>query len=131
MRTSFILRSVCLVGVALLHAGCSSLVAGTSPEADLATLAMRTNPDRYILVTVENEPTAMPTRAGSTTRGYDTAVRYQVSSQARATVQSLSSTYQLREVRSWPIPALHVHCIVFELPGNADRDAVLAQLETG
>ena len=128
MRTCLFLRSLYLVGVALLHAGCSSLVAGTSPEADLATLAMRANPDRYILVTVENEPTAMQTRAGSTTRGYDTAVRYKVSSRARATVQSLSSTYQLREVRSWPIPALHVHCIVFELPGGTEREAVLAQL---
>ena len=128
MRTSLLLRSLCLVGVVLLHAGCSSLVADTSPEADHATLAMRANPDRYILVTVENEPTAMQTRAGSTTRGYDTAVRYKVSSRARATAQSLSSTYQLREVRSWPIPALRVHCIVFELPGGAEREAVLTQL---
>jgi hypothetical protein len=128
MRTSLILRRLCLVGVVLLHAGCSSFVARTSPEADHATLAMRANPDRYILVTVENEPTAMQTRAGSTTRGYDTAVRYKVSSRARATVQSLSNTYRLREVRSWPIPALRVHCIVFELPGGTEREAVLAQL---
>ena len=119
MRTSLILRSLCLVGVVLLQAGCSIFVAGTSPEADHATLAMRTNPERYILVTVENEPTAMQTRAGSTTRGYDTAVRYKVSSRARATVQSLSSTYQLREVRSWPIPALRVHTMDVSCSGMA------------
>jgi len=121
-------RRLCLVGVALLLAGCSGLVAGTSPDVDVATLAMRENPERYILVTVENEPAAMQTRAGSTTRGYDTAVRYKVSSRARATVQSLSSAYRLREVRAWPIPALRVHCVVFELPGGAEREAVLAQL---
>ncbi len=128
MRTSSVLRRLCLIGVLLLHVGCSGLIAGTSPDVDGATLAMRENPDRYILVTVENQPAAMQTRAGSTTRGYDTAVRYKVSSRARAAIQSLSSAYRLREVRSWPIPALRVHCVVFELPGDAERETVLAQL---
>jgi hypothetical protein len=128
MRTSSVLRRLCLIGALLFHAGCSGLIAGTSPDVDGAALAMRENPDRYILVTVENQPAAMQTRAGSTTRGYDTAVRYKVSSRARAAVQSLSSAYRLREVRSWPIPALRVHCVVFELPGDAERETVLAQL---
>jgi hypothetical protein len=117
-----------LACVALLLAGCSSLMAGNAPDVDDATLAMRASPERYILVTVENEPAAMQTRAGSTTRGYDTAVRYKVSSRARTTVRELASTYDLREVRSWPIPALRVHCIVFELPGDAEREAVLTKL---
>jgi hypothetical protein len=115
-------------GVMLLLAGCSSVGARTTAEVDTAMLDMRSNPERYILVTVDNEPWAMQTRAGSTTRGYDTAVRYKVSSRARAMVQQLSSAYRLREVNAWPIPALRVHCVVFELPGEAEREAVLARL---
>lgn len=129
MRTCCTLRSLCLAGVAMLNAGCGAIVAGTSSDTQLATLAMRANPERYIVITVQNEPAAMQTRAGSTTRGYDAVLRYKVSSRARATVQTLSSTYRLREVRSWPITALRVHCVVFELPDGADREAVLAQLE--
>jgi len=122
------LCAMCTVGVMVLLAGCSSLGARTTPEVDAATLDMRSNPERYILVTVDNEPWAMQTRAGSTTRGYDTAVRYKVSSRALATVQQLSTAYRLREVNAWPIPALRVHCVVFELPGEAEREAVLARL---
>ena len=129
MSMHVVARCLCLVGLALLHAACGTVTAGNVPDIDGATLAMRANPDRYILVTVENQPAAMQTRAGSTTRGYDTAVRYKVSSRARATVQALSVTYRLREVRSWPIPALRVHCVVFELPGGVEREAVLAQLK--
>jgi subtilisin family serine protease len=128
MRTAPALHALCLAGIALLCGGCSGLVAATGPDGDLATPEMRATPERYILVTVENQPLAMQTRAGSTTRGYDTAVRYKVSSRARATVQALADAYGLREVRAWPIPALHVHCVVFELAGDTDRDEVLARL---
>ena len=122
-------RVLCAAAVALL-AGCSALGARAAPEEDADALGMRSNPERYVLVTVDNEPWAMQTRAGATTRGYDTAVRYRVSSRARATVQELSSSYHLREVRGWPIPALKVHCVVFELPGGAERETVLAQLRS-
>jgi hypothetical protein len=119
-------RTLCVAAVVLQLAGCSSV--GARAAEDDAAPGMRSNPERYILVTVDNEPSTMQTRAGATTRGYDTVVRYKVSSRARATVQELSSSYRLREVRAWPIPALKVHCVVFELPAGAEREAVLARL---
>ena len=56
MRASSVLRRLCLIGVLLFHAGCSGLIAGTSPDVDGAT---RENPDLDILVTVENQSAAM------------------------------------------------------------------------
>ncbi len=129
MNRSCIVRSLCVVALAVLHAGCSTLGTGSPNDLDVVTEAMRSHPERYILVTLRNEPAPFATRPGSTTRGYDAAARYAVSARTRSVARALSSAYGLREVRSWPIPALGVHCVVFELPSGVDRDAILAQLQ--
>ena len=129
MNMAIIVRSLCVIAVAMLHAGCSTLRAGSPTDANGVAESMRSNPDRYILVTLRNEPTPFATRVGSSPRGYDAATRYAVSARTNSVARQLSSAYGLREVRSWPIPALEVHCVVFELPDGADRDAILAQLQ--
>ncbi len=42
--------------------------------------------------------------------------------------RALAARHDLREVQSWPIAALNVHCIVFEIPGGVPRETVLATL---
>jgi hypothetical protein len=67
-------------------------------------------------------------RNASSVRGYDAAVPYTASARSRAVARSLARTYGLREVTSWPIAAIRIHCIVFELPPATAREAVLARL---
>jgi subtilisin family serine protease len=43
-------------------------------------------------------------------------------------MKTLEVDYGLHEVTSWPIEPLHMHCAILELPANADRTAVLANL---
>src|SRR3981081_3366553 len=74
---------------------------------------MQSDPSKFVVVTVRNDPRPLTTRAGATLRGYDSAGLYGITSDARAAVRALSRDYGLREVSAWPIAALRVHCIVF------------------
>jgi hypothetical protein len=107
-------------------AGCASTVGGLSipplPEA------ARSGPEHYLLVTVRNEPAPLPSRAGSTLRGYDGAASYAVSGRARSLAHAIAIDYRMREVTAWPIAALRVHCILYEIPTIDSRDALLKQL---
>jgi subtilisin family serine protease len=89
---------------------------------------MRTAPERYVLVTVRNRPAALPTRAGSTPRGYDMIATYGVSAEARRAAREIASEYGLQEAAAWPIQALRVHCLVYRVPDGLDRDAIVARL---
>jgi hypothetical protein len=95
------------------------------PSATLPALA-RDSPQRYIVVTVRN-PVSLP-RASATARGYDGAGPYMIGGVARALSAALAKQYGLRESASWPIALLDVHCLVYELPANADTQSLLASL---
>src|SRR5882757_185813 len=84
--------------------------------------------DRFIIIAVDNAPTAYVAHAGSTPHGYDTAADYGPTSRARHAMRALEKEYGLREVNAWPIEPLHIHCAVLEIPSGADRGAVLAAL---
>jgi hypothetical protein len=84
-------------------------------------------PQRYVVVTLPN-PVAFPPHAASTRKGYDSVGPYQVGSVARRTSRAIAMSYRLREVTSWPIAALSVACIVYQLPTDTDRDRLLAAL---
>ena len=116
-------RALGLLGLCCVLVGCM----GTPSRPD-AELTMREQPDRFVVVTLRNDRAPVPTRAGSTLRGYDTAARYSAGPAARATAHALASDHRLREVSSWPIATLGVHCIVFELPPGAAGEAMLAHL---
>lgn len=114
-----------IVGIAVL-AGCSSdRVLRASAQLPAAALEA---PQSYVVVTVRN-PVSMPiTRAASTPRGYDSARLYAAGSVARRMSRALASDYHLREVSSWPIALLDVHCLVYALPESADPEQLLTQL---
>ena len=98
--------------------------------ADTAAVArLRANPDRLIVVTVADSIRSMQGRAGSTPRGYDAIQGYTGTSTARALAKSIANDFHLTQVAAWPIALLKVHCVVFEIPENSTRDAVLAALQ--
>lgn len=122
------MRASSLLLALLALAGCGSLALDSAPASAELPQALMTQPDRYVLVTLRNEPGPVSTRAGSSWRGYHGGSRYSVSAEARSRAQALARAHRLQEVAAWPIPALRVHCIVFELPRGAVRDDVLANL---
>jgi subtilisin family serine protease len=89
---------------------------------------MRSEPSKFVVVTVRNDPRPLATRAGATLRGYDTAGIYGVTSAARATVRAITKDYGLLEVSAWPIAALRVHCVVFRVPEDTAPAQMIAQL---
>jgi hypothetical protein len=99
------------------------------PDAMLPDGALRI-PQRFVVVTLPNPVDFLP-HAASTPKGYDVGP-YQIGSVARRTSRAIAVSYRLREVTSWPISALSVACIVYQLPADADtvadRDRTLAAL---
>jgi subtilisin family serine protease len=112
--------------LALLSSACA-VTAGFKRAAPLPEQA-RSNPARFVVVTVHNEARTHAVRAGSTPRGYDDAGAYGTTSVASATVHSLERSYGLEAVSSWPIMTLHVHCIVFRIPLSVQRTQLLTRL---
>ncbi|HEY8538468.1 MAG TPA: S8 family serine peptidase [Steroidobacteraceae bacterium] len=117
------IRAICVLAV-LLAAGCA-----LQPEqAQDARIAFAGNADRFIVVTLHNRHALVP-RAGSTRRDYDSNLGYGVSAIARREVRALAADYRLREVDGWPIQALDLHCVVFELPPDVPQSQALRELE--
>lgn len=107
----------------------SAARAGSPATAEQALpAAVRSHPDSFVVVTVRNATPPLTARAGSTMRGYDGASRYTVGNSARSAVNALASAHHLREISSWPIAALGIHCVVFELPANEAAAAVIERL---
>jgi hypothetical protein len=116
-----------VLSVAMMLAGaCSS----APPRIESRALGNQVSQsaDRFIIVAVENAPTAYVAHAGSTPHGYDAVVEYGPSSHARQAMRALEREYGLREVNAWPIEPLHMHCAVLEIPSGADRNSLLAAL---
>lgn len=98
------------------------------PGASLAGGGLNAMADRLILVTIDNDGAALLSEPGSTPHGYDAIEAYTVSDQAQAIGAALGRDYGLQEVREWPIVPLGVQCLVFALPPQADRAALLQRL---
>ena len=108
-------------------AACSSVPVRIDSRAlsDQVTRA----PERYIIAAVDNQPIAFIAHAGGSPRGYDSVTDYGPSAHARKTLREVESEYGLREVDSWPIEALGMHCAVLELPAGTDRISMLSRLQ--
>lgn len=117
-----LLITLCLC---LSGAACAGLPASTDGSLPIS---VRSHPDSFVIVTVRNDNAPLAPRAGSTMRGYDGASRYTVGSSARAAVNALASVHHLREVSSWPIAALGIHCVVFELPADETAAGMIERL---
>lgn len=121
-----LVSALLMSAVATCLAACASTVGGL-PVPPLPESA-REAPQDYLLVTVHNEPAPMPSRAGSTLRGYDGAASYVVSGKARALARALAADYRMQEVAAWPIAALRVHCIVYRIPPGDSLNGLLDRL---
>ncbi len=80
-----------------------------------------------IVVAFANEPGNAPGPAGSTGRRYG-GDGYRVSQSAAQRAARVASEYALREVASWPIRELEMHCVVYEIVSGRPAADVLAAL---
>jgi subtilisin family serine protease len=118
-------RTLALAAIAALLAACSTL---DSELERSALLPADANPERFIVITIQNEHATLMPRAGSTARSYAAPARYAVSPAAQARTLAIATSYNLREVAAWPIGVLGVHCLVYELPTDTDRAELLERL---
>ena len=115
-------RLLCIVGCMWLLAGCA--MSGSAP----AEPRNESDPTRYVVVTLRNDAVPSIPRAGSTVRGYEPQPSYALAPATRASAKAVATAHGLREVAAWPIGLLGIHCVVFELPAGADRNAALERL---
>jgi len=80
-----------------------------------------------IVVAFANPAYSAPSVAGTTGARYG-GEGYRESQSAQQQVRSVASAYALREVASWPIRALSMHCVVFEIIDGRPAAEVLAAL---
>ena len=120
-----VVHAATIATAVLLLGGCGSL-----PTRDAAadSAAMRTTPENYVVVAVDNPVQNGAQRAGSTIRGYDTVGIYAAGTVARNLLNEIALDYQLKEVAAWPINALRWHCVVFRVAPGTERDTLLDRL---
>lgn len=80
-----------------------------------------------IIVAFPNEPQRSPGLAG-TTGGHYKGSGYLIARSAHRAAQRLAAAYGLRMVASWPIKALAVHCVVYEIPDGRPVSELVAAL---
>jgi subtilisin family serine protease len=117
-----------LAGIAL-----SCLLGACSAQPALRSRALlpdsaRAAPQEFVVVTVRNPVNPPPLHAASSSRGYDNIGAYQAGGSAHDASRALAAKYGLREISSWPIALLGVHCLVYALPADADPGRVRAAL---
>src|SRR5580693_6972016 len=111
------LAPLCALWLAMLSAPAAH---ATLPAAPAAT----PQPPR-IIVGFANAPHSLPRSAGATGSRY-AGDGYRVSQNAHAQARSLAAHYALRELASWPIEALGLHCVVYEITDGRAVPEVLA-----
>jgi subtilisin family serine protease len=80
-----------------------------------------------IVVAFANEPLAAPGPAGTTGARYG-GTGYRLGQSAQRQAHSVAADYSLHEVRSWPIPVLSMHCVVYEITNGRPPEEVIAAL---
>ncbi|HEY7642139.1 MAG TPA: S8 family serine peptidase [Steroidobacteraceae bacterium] len=115
-------RALFICGLLWLLAGCA--MSRSSPAESLNDV----DPTRFVVVTLRNDTVPSIPRAGSTVRGYEPQSSYALAPATRASAKAVATAHGLREVAAWPIGLLGIHCVVYELPAGADRNAALERL---
>jgi subtilisin family serine protease len=104
------------------------LSAWTSAPVSADTASTQFDTDHhFVVVTFANDPHRPASRAGTTGRRY-TGGLYGVAQSAHTNAQRVATTYSLKQVASWPIKALGVHCVVYEIPDGRPVTEVLGIL---
>jgi subtilisin family serine protease len=114
---------------ALAHACLLVLVTlvAASPALCLGSAGASDSQRARIVVTFANDPQPSTGTAGTTGRRY-TGVGYVVGQSAHQKAKRIASMYGLHEVASWPIKALSIHCVVFEIEDARPVADVIAAL---
>jgi hypothetical protein len=107
---------------AWLLAGCA--MSRSAPDQPLNNVDV----ERFVVVTLRNDSAPSIPRAGSTVRGYEPPPSYSLAPATRASAKAVAAAHDLREVAAWPIGLLGIHCIVYQLPPGADRNAAIERL---
>ena len=118
--------SVLLLAAALLTSALSAARADSPPAAAQPAPATDTH-HPMIVVTFANIPKHPAGRAGTTGSRYSGS-GYLVGQTAHQQAERVAKTYSLREVANWPIKALRVHCVVFEVPDDRPVATVISIL---
>ncbi len=116
-------RVLFICGLAWLVAACA-----TSSGIPGAESLHDSDPTRFVVVTLRNDAAPSIPRAGSTVRGYEPPSSYALAPATRASAKAVATAHGLREVAAWPIGLLGIHCVVYQLPRGADRNATLDRL---
>ena len=117
---------------AIVHACLLSLIivsegAETSAAAEPVVSVTAHGERARVVVTFANEPRQTPSIAGSTGRHY-TGNGYLLTQSAYQQAKRVAAKYSLREVANWPIRALSIHCVVYEIPDERPVATVVAAL---
>jgi hypothetical protein len=115
----------------IICAGWGAVCAAASMSSGYAVdgAGQQEAPNRLILVTFPSVETSGAIPAGGTRKLYRSRDRYNGSPIDVRTVRLLSEKYGVRKLSEWPIAALAVHCVVYEVPGSADMEGVIARLQ--
>jgi subtilisin family serine protease len=104
---------------------CLALLGGSALAAP-PTAPPPAQPAR-IVVAFANEPHMTPGPAGTTGSHYG-GDGYRVAQNAQQQARRVAAAYSLRQVASWPIKALSMHCVVYEITDGRPVAEVLAAL---
>ena len=86
------------------------------------------DPERDILVTFDNESAASAS-AGSSAP-YLHRKRYLIAQKVRRDATAIKKEFSLEEIEHWPIRSLSVYCFVYRVPEGANRETILATLNS-
>ena len=114
-----------IVHACLLSLGLSAVSFATPPAESVAVQGDAHHP--RVVVTFANEPHQSPAPAGSTGRRY-TGDGYLLAQSAHSQAKRVASKYALKEIANWPIRALAVHCVVYEILDNRSVATVVEAL---
>jgi len=113
------------VHACLLSLGLSAVSFATPPAESVAVQGDTHHP--RVVVTFANEPHQSPAPAGSTGRRYS-GDGYLLAQSAHSQAKRVASKYALKEIANWPIRALAVHCVVYEILDNRSVATVVEAL---
>ncbi|HVW70970.1 MAG TPA: S8 family serine peptidase, partial [Steroidobacteraceae bacterium] len=100
---------------------------GTQPVIANQPISANVSRHARVVVTFANEPRQAPTSAGSTGRHYS-GDGYLLAQSAHRQSKRVAAKYSLREIANWPIRALAVHCVVYEIPDDRSVTTVVQAL---
>jgi hypothetical protein len=111
----------------VLACGLIALASTAMAEPPADALQSASHDQRMIVVAIADKSDPV-VGAGATPRGYSGLPDYSGSARSRAAAKRIANDYSLREVSAWTIDALHLRCMLYELPADVDRDAALTRL---